>query len=44
MKNALLASLRGYNPVVAIEFARKSLSSNVRPTFAELEGHLKGDR
>ncbi|MDE0856767.1 MAG: flagellar motor stator protein MotA [Nevskia sp.] len=42
VKMALLASLRGYNPTVAIEFARKSLSSNVRPNFADLETHLKG--
>lgn len=44
IKNALLASLRGYNPTVAVEFARKSLSVNVRPSFSDLEGHLKGQR
>lgn len=41
VKAALLASLRGYNPIVAVEFARKSLNSKVRPAFSELEGHLK---
>jgi chemotaxis protein MotA len=42
VKAGLLASLRGYAPVVAVEFARKSLSQAVRPTFQELEAHLKG--
>lgn len=42
IKNALIASLRGYNPAVAVEFARKSLASEVRPSFSDLETHLKG--
>ncbi|HAA92025.1 MAG: flagellar motor stator protein MotA [Rhodospirillaceae bacterium] len=37
MKVALLAHLQGYAPAVAIEFARKTLMSGVRPTFLELE-------
>jgi chemotaxis protein MotA len=44
VKVALLANLRGYNPMVAVEFARKSLSSRVRPTFQDLEIHLKNAR
>jgi chemotaxis protein MotA len=44
VKVALLAQLRGYNPQVAVEFARKTLSSKVRPSFPDLEGHLKGAR
>ncbi len=44
VKVALLANLRGYNPMVAVEFARKSLSGQTRPSFLDLEGHLKGDR
>lgn len=42
VKMALVASVRGYPPQVAIEFARKLLFSQVRPTFSDLEGHLKG--
>jgi chemotaxis protein MotA len=42
VKIALIASVRGYPPPVAIEFARKQLFSNVRPSFADLEGELKG--
>ncbi|MFC0677365.1 flagellar motor stator protein MotA [Lysobacter korlensis] len=41
VKMALVASVRGYAPTVAIEFARKLLFSDVRPTFADLEADLK---
>ena len=44
VKVALLASLRGYNPKVAVEFARKALSSQTRPNFQDFEEHLKGAR
>jgi chemotaxis protein MotA len=37
----LLASLNGYAPAIAIEFGRKVLYSNERPTFLELEEHVK---
>ena len=42
VKMALVASVRGYPPQVAVEFARKLLFSDVRPTFTDLETHLKG--
>jgi len=44
VKMALVASVRGYAPPVAVEFARKLLWSDVRPTFADLENHLKGKK
>jgi chemotaxis protein MotA len=44
VKIALLASVRGYPPPVAIEFARKQLFSDLRPGFADLEGELRGAR
>ncbi|CAN0435266.1 unnamed protein product [Discosporangium mesarthrocarpum] len=37
MKAGILAHMQGYAPAVSIEFARKTLMSSVRPTFAELE-------
>jgi chemotaxis protein MotA len=40
-KTVLLASMQGYAPQVAIEFGRKVLYSTERPTFAELEAHVK---
>jgi chemotaxis protein MotA len=42
VKMALVASVRGYAPPVAVEFARKLLFADDRPTFAELEAELKG--
>jgi chemotaxis protein MotA len=39
---ALVASVRGYAPPVAVEFARKLLFAEDRPTFGELEAQLKG--
>ena len=41
VKTALLSCLRGYNPKVSLEFARKTVPSAIRPSFAELETHLK---
>jgi chemotaxis protein MotA len=41
IKMALVASVRGYAPAVAIEFARKLLFSDVRPSFQDLEADLK---
>ncbi len=37
IKAALLAHMSGYAPSVSVEFARKALSSNVRPSFYEVE-------
>jgi chemotaxis protein MotA len=41
VKTTLLASVQGYAPAVALEFGRKVLYSTERPTFTELEGHVK---
>jgi chemotaxis protein MotA len=40
-KITLLASLNGYAPALAVEFGRKVLYSTERPTFLELEEHVK---
>lgn len=44
IKTTLLASMQGYAPSTAIEFGRKVLFSDVRPSFSELEGHVKGKK
>lgn len=44
IKTTLLASMQGYAPQVAIEFGRKVLYSTERPTFIELESHVKGKK
>jgi chemotaxis protein MotA len=41
IKTTLLASMQGYAPQVAIEFGRKVLYSTERPSFSELESHVK---
>lgn len=44
IKMALVSSVRGYAPSVAVEFARKLLFSDMRPAFADLDAHLRGKR
>jgi chemotaxis protein MotA len=44
VKLALVASVRGYPPPVAVEFARKLLFSGVRPNFRDLEQELRGKK
>ncbi len=41
VKVTLLASLNGYAPALAVEFGRKVLFSTERPSFMELEDHIK---
>lgn len=41
VKVTLLASLNGYAPALSVEFGRKVLYSTERPTFSELEDHIK---
>jgi chemotaxis protein MotA len=40
----LLATLNGYAPQLALEFGRKALDSADRPSFDELEAHVRGAR
>jgi len=37
MKAGILAHIAGHPPAISVEFARKTLASDVRPGFAELE-------
>jgi len=37
IKIALMGHMQGYAPQVSVEFARKSLAGDMRPTFAEVE-------
>ena len=41
IKVTLLASMNGYPPQLAVEFGRKVLYSMVRPSFTELEAHVR---
>ena len=42
IKAGILAYLQGHAPQIAVEFARKTLFSDVRPSFLELEDSLMG--
>jgi len=44
VKVTLLASLNGYAPALAVEFGRKVLFSTERPSFGELEEHIKASK
>jgi chemotaxis protein MotA len=41
VKVTLLASMNGYAPAIAVEFGRKVISSAERPSFRELEEHVR---
>nr|WP_202428555.1 flagellar motor stator protein MotA [Dickeya dianthicola] len=41
IKVTLLSSLNGYAPQIAVEFGRKTLYSAVRPSFTEMEEHIR---
>ncbi|WP_192458734.1 flagellar motor stator protein MotA [Musicola keenii] len=41
IKVTLLSSLNGYAPQIAVEFGRKTLYSTVRPSFTEMEDHIR---
>ena len=42
VKVTLISSINGYAPAIAVEFGRKVLFSTERPSFSELEAHVKG--
>jgi chemotaxis protein MotA len=42
LRTGLLAYIRGGAPLVAVEFARRSIPNTVRPSFHEMEGALRG--
>ncbi|WP_017925858.1 flagellar motor stator protein MotA [Thioalkalivibrio sp. HL-Eb18] len=41
IKACILANVQGYSPQVAVEFGRKTMEGPMRPTFLELEAHVK---
>jgi chemotaxis protein MotA len=41
IKVAMIASMNGYAPTLAVEFGRKLVSASRRPSFKEMEAHLR---
>lgn len=44
IKVCIMSTLNGYTPQIAVEFGRKTIYSHIRPTFIELEAHIKGQK
>ncbi|WP_090485726.1 flagellar motor stator protein MotA [Ectothiorhodospira mobilis] len=44
LKACILANVQGYSPQVAVEFGRKAMASNLRPSFTELEEYLRNNK
>ena len=41
VKSAIAAFARGFSPLVCVEFARRSIPTETRPEFSEMESHVK---
>lgn len=41
LRSSLVSLARGASPIIAVEFARRSIEAEVRPTFAEMEKACK---
>ncbi len=44
IKTCIIAMVQGYPPQIAVEFGRKATPTDFRPSFKELEEHLKGKK
>jgi chemotaxis protein MotA len=44
IKTCIIAMVQGYAPQVAVEFGRKVTPSEFRPSFKQLEDHVKGKK
>ncbi len=44
MKTCIIAMVQGYAPLVAVEFGRKAAPTAFRPSFQQLEDHVKGKK
>jgi chemotaxis protein MotA len=42
LRMALVSFMKGTPPTVAVEYARRAIPGNVRPSFQETEGYIKG--
>ena len=44
IKAAIVAFAKGFNPIVCVEFGRRTIPSDYRPTFQDMEDHVKGKK
>jgi chemotaxis protein MotA len=44
LRVGILAFIKGASPIVAVEYARRSIPNDARPTFKEMEAHCRGEK
>jgi chemotaxis protein MotA len=44
VKSGMIAAAKGFSPIVALEFARRAISDDLRPTFQEMENFVKAQK
>ncbi len=44
VKSAVVAFAKGFNPIVCVEFGRRAIPADYRPSFQEMEDHVKGKK
>ena len=42
VKTGIITTAKGYNPIIAVEFARRIIPDDMRPSFQEMETFVKG--
>jgi chemotaxis protein MotA len=44
IKASIIAFAKGFNPIVCVEFGRRAIPSDFRPSFQTMEDHVKGKK
>lgn len=44
LRIGVLAFIKGSSPMTAVEYARRSISAHIRPSFKEMETHCRGEK
>jgi chemotaxis protein MotA len=44
IKAAIVAFAKGFNPIVCVEFGRRTIPADLRPSFQVMEDHVKGKK
>jgi len=44
IKSGIICAAKGLNPILSVEFARRSIASDYRPSFQEMESYVKGTK
>ena len=42
IKAGMMGFAKGFNPIISVEFARRAIPAELRPSFSEMEGYVKG--